>query len=143
LSIYLLDVNLLLALTDPMHIHHDIAHGWFEVTGAAGWATCPLTENGFVRVASHPQYPNRPGDAGTVLGILRRFCAAGGHHFWPADISIRDVIESGQIVTHARITDIYLLGLAVHRDAKLATLDTRIPARAIAGGADALELISA
>jgi uncharacterized protein len=54
---YLLDVNLLLALTDPMHVHHEQAHRWFASKGDLSWATCPLTENGFVRVASHPSYP--------------------------------------------------------------------------------------
>ena len=61
MSTYLLDDNLLLALTDPMHIHHDVALRWFADAGAAAWATCPLTENGFVRIASHPRYRNRPG----------------------------------------------------------------------------------
>ncbi|MDO9124550.1 MAG: VapC toxin family PIN domain ribonuclease, partial [Deltaproteobacteria bacterium] len=62
MTTYLLDVNLLLALSDPMHIHHELAHRWFAEKGHQAWATCPLTENGFIRIASHPNYPNRPGD---------------------------------------------------------------------------------
>ncbi|MBP1742910.1 MAG: domain protein family protein, partial [Deltaproteobacteria bacterium] len=67
MTIYLLDINLLLALSDPMHIHHPLAHRWFAEKGQHAWATCPLTENGFIRIASHPNYPNRPGDVTAVL----------------------------------------------------------------------------
>jgi len=140
---YLLDINLLLALSDPMHVHHEAAHRWFAETGSQAWATCALTENGFVRIASHPRYPNRPGEAATVLEILRQFCAAAGHHFWTEDISIRDLIRPDAFVTHAQITDVYLRGLAVHKGGKLATLDQRLPVKATQGGSEALELITA
>jgi hypothetical protein len=141
LTTYLLDVNLLLALADPMHVHHDSAHRWFEDVGSRDWATCPITENGFVRVASHPRYPNRPGDVATVLAILRQLCAAAGHHFWPEEVSIRDLIGADSVITGAQITDVYLLGLAVQRCGKLATLDRRLPAAAVQGGSQALELV--
>lgn len=139
---YLLDVNLLLALTDPMHVHYDAAYRWFSGAGRQAWATCPITENGFVRIASHPRYPNRPGDTTAVLAILRQLCSAGGHQFWPAEISIRDLLVPGQIITHAQITDVLLLGLAVHKGGKLATLDQRLSVSAVRGGAAALELVS-
>jgi uncharacterized protein len=138
---YLLDVNLLLALTDPMHIHHEPAHNWFVTAGHRAWATCALTENGFIRIASHPNYPNRPGDVTAVLALFRRLRETPGHHFWPDDISILQILETDAIITHAQITDIYLLGLAVHKKGKLATLDQRIPAQAVRGGRKALELI--
>jgi uncharacterized protein len=138
---YLLDVNLLLALSDSMHIHHDAAHRWFAATGSSAWATCALTENGFVRIASHPRYPNRPGDVTTVVALLRRFCALDGHHFWPEDISLRELLMPGAIITHNHITDVYLLGLAVYHDGKLATFDRHIPAVAVDGGETALEII--
>ena len=141
MTTYLLDVNLLLALTDPMHIHHQLAHCWFAEKGQQAWATCALTENGFVRIASHPHYPNRPGEATFVLAILRQLCEAPGHQFWTDDISIRQILEADAIITHAQITDIYLLGLAVHRNGKLATLDQRIPSQAVRRGRKALELI--
>ena len=140
---YLLDVNLLLALTDPMHVHHEGAHAWFAETGRSAWATCPLTENGFVRIASHPRYPNRPGDAGAVLAILGELCATGGHKFWSEDVSIRDLVRPGVIVTHAQVTDIYLLGLAVSKGGRLATLDRRLPTAAVEGGPGAVELVVA
>ena len=138
---YLPDVNLLLALSDPMHIHHESAHRWFAAKGQQAWATCPLTENGFVRIAGHPNYPNRPGDVTAVLAILRQFCETPGHHFWTEDISILEILEPNAIITHAQITDVYLLGLAVHKRGKLATLDQRIPVNAVRGGRKALELI--
>jgi uncharacterized protein len=141
MTTYLLDVNLLLALTDPMHIHHESAHHWFVEKGQQAWATCPLTENGFIRIASHPNYPNRPGDVAAVLAIFRQLREAPGHRFWPDDISILQILESDLIVTHAQITDVYLLGLAVHKRGKLATLDQRIPVAAVRGGRKALELI--
>ena len=140
---YLLDVNLLLALSDPMHVHHEAAHRWFGQMGMYSWATCPITENGFVRIASHVKYPNRPGDVATVMAILRDFCRGEGHHFWEEDVSLRDLLLPGTVITHNHITDVYLLGLAVHRGGKLATLDQNIPAAAIQDGPDALALINA
>jgi hypothetical protein len=141
MTTYLLDVNLLLALTDPMHIHHESAHRWFMEKAQQAWATCPLTENGFIRIASHPNYPNRPGDVAAVLAIFRRLCDVSGHHFWSDDVSILRILESDPIITHAQITDVYLLGLAVHKRGKLATLDQRIPVDAVRSGRKALELI--
>lgn len=138
---YLLDVNLLLALSDPMHVHHEAAHRWFAEEGQQSWATCPITENGFVRIASHPNYPNRPGDVVAVLAILRLLGEAHGHQFWTDDVSILDILEPGAIITHAQITDVYLVGLAVHRKGRLATLDQRIPADAVRGGREAVTVI--
>lgn len=139
---YLLDINLLLALSDPMHVHHESAHIWFAETGQRAWATCPLTENGFIRIASHPNYPNRPGDVPAVLAIFRRLCEAPGHRFWSEDVNILQILEPAAIITHAQITDVYLLGLAVHKSGKLATLDRRIPAATVRGGRQALEIIA-
>lgn len=142
MTTYLLDVNLLLALLDPMHIHHEPAHRWFADKGHQAWATCPLTENGCIRIASHPSYPNRPGGVPAVLDIFRRLSQAPGHHFWSEDISIIQILDPDAVITHAQITDVYLLGLAVHKKGKLATLDQRIPSQAVRGGSTALELIT-
>ena len=111
--------------------------------GELAWATCPLTENGFVRFASHPNYPIRPGDVAAVLGLLHRLCRAEGHQFRTQDISIRDILRSDAVVSHTHLTGVYLLGLAVHRNGVLATLDQRLPAGKVEGGAAALELIPA
>jgi len=142
MSSYLLDINVLLALSDPMHLHHDAAHRWFAAVGSPSWATCPLTENGFVRIASHPSYPNRPGDAPAVLSLLHQLCALAGHVFWPAAVSMRDILQPGAAFTHSQVTDLYLLGLASERGGKLATFDQRITPTAVRGAAAALELIS-
>ena len=141
MTTYLLDINMLLALTDPMHVHHEPAHQWFAEAGHQAWSTCPLTENGFVRIASHPKYPNRPGDVPAMLSILRQLCESPGHYFWTEDLSILEILEPDAIITHAQITDVYLLGLAVRNKGKLATLDQRIPVDAVRGGRQAIELI--
>ena len=141
MTIYLLDINLLIALMDPMHVHHEHAHRWFAAKGQQAWATCPLTENGFVRIAGHPNYPNRPGDVLAVISILRQVCESPGHHFWAEDLRILEILEPDAIITHAQITDVYLLGLAVRNKGRLATLDRRIPVNAIRDGYQALELI--
>lgn len=143
MTAYLLDVNVLLALSDPMHVHHEVVHRWFAATGRSAWATCPVTENGFVRIASHPSYPNRPGDAAAVLAILRRFCALDGHRFWPDAVSLRDVLKPGAVVTHTQVTDMFLLGLAAHNGGWLATFDGRVAAASISGGEEALAVIPA
>lgn len=106
MTVYLLDINVLLALSDPSHVHHDVAHNWFAITGRDAWATCPLTENGYVRIASHPKYPNRPGDVVTALNLLRQFCMLGGHHFWPDEVTLRDWSISQSHITHGHVTDI-------------------------------------
>jgi hypothetical protein len=126
-----------------MHIHHESAHRWFAKEGRKAWATCPLTENAFVRIASHPNYPNRPGDTAAVLDILRRLCQAPGHRLWPDDISIRDYLDPTVVITHNLITDMYLVCLAVQRKGKLATFDRRISDEAVRGARNALELIPA
>ena len=139
---YLLDVNVLLALSDPMHLHHEVAHRWFALGSKASWATCPLTENGFVRVASHPSYPNRPGDAPVVVSLLRQLCALEGHSFWFDTVSIRDLHPDASL-THNQVTDAYLLALAVAQGGKLATFDKRIAPAMVRGGDEALELLKA
>ncbi len=141
MTTYLLDVNVLLALSDPMHIHHEAAHRWFTKTGKQSWATCPITENGYVRIASNPRYPNRPGSPAAVMGLLRQFCSLAGHQFWPANISMRDLLPPNAVVGHNHLTDVYLLGLALHHRGRLATLDQRIPATLLENGIEALELI--
>lgn len=141
MTVYLLDVNLLIALSDPMHIHTDPAHRWFDESGKQAWATCPITENAFVRIISHPRYPNAVVDVRAAIEMLRALAGAPGHTFWSDDVSLASVVARDALVTNAQLTDVYLLGLAIHHGGKLATLDQRIPARAIRGGRDALEVV--
>ena len=131
----LLDVNVLVALFDPDHVHHEVAHEWFAGTGRAGWATCPLTEAGFLRVLSNPAYGGTVIRASDLAGRLRRFCGSGGHVFWPDEVSLLDesVFDLSRSAGHRQLTDIYLLGLAHARGGCLATLDRAIPIRAVRG----------
>jgi hypothetical protein len=70
-------------------------------------------------------------------------CALEGHAFWGDEISFRDLVPAGAVLTHAHITDVYLLGLALHREARLATLDRRLPDHILPGGNTALEIVPA
>ncbi|BCH33708.1 DNA-binding protein [Mesorhizobium sp. L-8-10] len=141
--IYLLDVNVLIALIDPGHIAHDDAHRWFELAGQASWATCPITENGVMRIVGSPKYPNSPGSPPLVADIVKRLRALPGHQFWPDDASLvssRD-IDTDRIRTSAQVTDTYLLSLAKSNGGQLATFDRKLSPDAVKGGKAALHLI--
>jgi toxin-antitoxin system PIN domain toxin len=140
---FLLDVNVLIALIDPAHISHDPAHRWFGERGQAAWATCPLTENGVIRIVGHPKYPGTPGSPATVAAIVANLRTLAGHVFWPDDISLvgEARINPKKILTSGQVTDTYLLALAVVHDGQLATFDRRLSANAVRGGKAALHLI--
>jgi hypothetical protein len=142
---FLLDVNVLVALIDPAHVSHDAAHRWFQTEGAAAWATCPLTENGVIRIVGHPKYPNTPGSPADVAAIVTRMRSLPGHAFWPDDISLVGAshVDAAQIRTPGQVTDTYLLALAVAHGGALATFDRRLSPTAVAGGKAALHLIPA
>ena len=129
----LLDVNVLIALFDPGHVHHDAAHDWFADNRARGWATCPISENGFVRILANPTSGiemRLPG----ILKSLRTFCASGYHAFWPDAVSLRDdMFDLSFAPGHRQLTDVYLLGLAVRNNGRLATFDQGIPLKAVKG----------
>jgi hypothetical protein len=133
--IALLDVNVLVALFDPDHVHHEVAHDWFADRGRRAWATCPLTELGFVRVLSNPAYGGSVTRATDLMARLRRFCKSGGHVCWPDVVSLRDeaVFDCSHVASHRQVTDVYLLGLAHSRGGVLATFDRGIPLRAVRG----------
>jgi toxin-antitoxin system PIN domain toxin len=141
--IHLLDVNLLIALLDRNHVHHEAASDWFNQVGRRGWATCPITENGFLRILSSSSYPIALESADSVLDLLRSFCSQKGHHFWPDNISLLEVTNnfSADAITSRDITDVYLLALAVRNNGKFATFDRRIPTDLIVGGPERLLLI--
>jgi uncharacterized protein len=140
---FLLDVNLLIALIDPTHVGHEAAHQWFTATGAASWATCPLTENGVIRIVGHPRYPNSSGSPAAAAPLVTRLRALPGHVFWKDDFSLieSDLIDVGQIATPAQVTDTYLLALAVANNGQLATLDRRLSPAAVRRGRAALHVI--
>lgn len=140
---YLLDVNLLIALVDPAHIQHDEVHTWFSRVGRKSFATCPITENGLLRIVGHPKYPNSPGPPGTVAGALTAIRALPGHAFWADSISLADsqFADASLLSSHAWVTDSYLLALARANKGKLATLDRKLATEVVADGEAALALI--
>ncbi len=131
----LLDVNVLVALFDPDHVHHDLAHDWFAEQRPSGWATCPQTENGFVRVLANPAYAGSLPRTTELIDRLRTFRASGGHEFWQDDVSLTDasLFIPSMLAGHRQLTDIYLLGVAMRRAGCLATFDRTIPVRAVRG----------
>lgn len=134
----LLDVNALVALAWDSHIHHAATRNWFAANGASGWATCPLTESGFVRVSSNPiVLPSAIGvdDARGVLASLR---AAGSHRFLLDDVSMTDG-DLPPVVGHRQVTDAHLLTLARRHGIRLITFDSGVHAL---GGPD-VELLTA
>jgi len=131
----LLDLNVLVALFDPDHVHHEPAHEWFAENRRAGWATCPLTENGLVRVLSNAAYSPAHETPAVIVRRLREFADSGQHVFWADDVSLRDprLFAWAAPGRHRQVTDIYLLGLATRWDGRLATLDRGIPVSAVTG----------
>jgi len=143
-SRFLLDVNVLIALIDPVHIRHDRAHEWFAATGQDAWATCPITENGVLRIVGHARYSNSPGTPAAVAELLSILRAHPGHEFWSGDLSILDRhwIDHTRLLDSGQITDTYLLALACANGGELATFDRRLVTDAVIGGSKALHLIT-
>ncbi len=142
----LLDVSVLIALFDPSHVHHEMAHDWFADQKADGWATCAITENGLVRILTSPTFTNPPHRAATIIPMLATLRASGGHVYWPDTISLCDekVFDPAYIRGPKQVTDVYLLGLAVSAGGALATFDRSIHLGAVKGATrDHLLVISA
>ncbi|RLK52369.1 TA system VapC family ribonuclease toxin [Microbacterium telephonicum] len=141
MTAHLLDVNVVIALIDPLHTHHDRAHDWFGARGGAPWHSCPIVQNGVLRVVSNPRYPNTQ-PAPTVLASLASLTARGDHAFLPDSVSLLDGgVRADRLLAGAQVTDTYLLHLAVARSVMLATFDRRLVTSAVPGGADALFVI--
>ncbi len=140
---YLLDVNVLIALIDPAHVAHDDAHDWFANEGHTSWASCPITENGVVRILGNAKYPNSPGSPAVVAGIVEQLRTLPGHNFWAEDFSLvgSDAIDASRVLTSAQVTDTYLLALAKVRGGQLATFDRRLSVNAVKDGKATLHLI--
>ena len=131
----LLDVNVLVALFDPDHIHHEVAHDWFADRRERGWATCPLTENGFLRTVARLPRTQEPIVVSTLAHSVRTFTSSGHHEFWTDAVSLIDerLFDTALVRGHQRLTDIYLLGLAVKRNGTLATFDQKVAIAAVKG----------
>ena len=128
MSVYLLDVNVLVALSWANHEQHEAASNWFRTHQRSGWATCPLTQAGFVRVSSNPRvFPDAPPPA-KVLEILETNLGHASHRFWKMDIGLNDAISpfADRFVGHQQTTEAYLLGLAIHKGGILASFDSSL-----------------
>jgi len=128
----LLDVNVLIALLDADHSLHGHATQWFGSHARAGWASCPITENGCVRIMSHPGYPN----ALPVRAVIERLVDASAstfRAFWPDDISLLDaqVADPARIHGPRQLTDLYLLALAVRHGGQFVTFDGSVSVDAV------------
>ncbi len=143
MNAFLLDVNVLIALIDPTHLEHDRAHNWFAEHAMANWATCPITENGVLRIVSNPRYPNSQGSPAAVATLLTQLRALPGHNFWPDDLSLLNPrhIDPTRLLESTQITDSYLLALAHTHGGRLATFDRRLNTNAVLHGTHALHLI--
>lgn len=130
----LYDVNVLIALFDPQHTQHGKAKAWHAGVGRSGWATCPITQNGLMRIVSQPRYTN-PASVAELLKLLNKATAAATHQFWPDDISLATtgMLNPKVALTSGALTDLYLLALAVKQSGCLVTLDTRISREAVVG----------
>lgn len=130
----LLDVNVLIALLDAGHIHHRLATQWLGSHLDSGWASCPITQNGCLRILSQPAYPG----AQPVAQVVQRLAEAvahPSHEFWADSLSLLDptVLKGWTLTGHRQVTDAYLLALAVHRQGCFVTFDARVPLSAVVG----------
>lgn len=147
MSIALLDVNALLALLLENHMFHAKIAKWFAGRKDRGWATCPITQQGFVRIVSNPAYVRPAATVRSAIDLIQTTTEVNTyHHFWSdtlalanLDATIRQCLRG-----HKQMTDAYLLSLAIHHRGKLVTFDTRMVALAPVGSEarDALEILS-
>ncbi len=130
----LLDVNVLIALLDSDHSLHRPARDWFSRNAPNGWTSCPITQNGCVRIMSHPSYPNAL-PVRAVMERLREATQNPYHEFWADHVSLLDphVADVGRIHGPRQLTDLYLLALAVSRGGRFVTFDAGLPMSAIEG----------
>lgn len=138
---YLLDVNVLLALAWPNHVHYREASDWFREKGAGRFRTCPITQTGFVRISSNPAFTAEAVTPAEALELLRRICALPGHAFWPDDVSLVEVDPAPRPAGHRQVTDAYLLALTISHEGILATLDRGVMSVAAGRGPAAVEVI--
>lgn len=131
---YLLDVNVLVALHDLSHRHNAVVFDWFSQKRDGPWASCPITENGLVRVLSQPSYEASI-SSGLAAELLWQTIQDTDHRFWSDDVSIvaPGVIRYEHLIGHRQITDAYLLALTVAREGRLVTLDRAMPIDAVVG----------
>ncbi len=125
MAVCLLDVNALVALLWPAHVHHGAAQEWFQRRSRNGWATTPFTQAGFVRIVSNPAFSRDAVSPAEVVALLRANLGHRAHRFWPADLAVPEAFRSFgvRLVGHRQVTDAWLLSLALRHKGKLATFD--------------------
>jgi uncharacterized protein len=130
----LLDVNVLIALLDAAHIGHQKASAWLADHLGEGWASCPLTQNGCIRIMSQPAYPGALA-AAQVAQRLSEAAAHEAHVFWADSLSLLQpkVVDWRRVLGHRQVTDNYLLALAVHNGGRFVTFDARVDLSAVHG----------
>jgi toxin-antitoxin system PIN domain toxin len=140
----LLDINVLLALFDADHVDHAAARAWLAAEIGHGWASCALTQNGFLRVISQPRYPS-PVPPAEAVQRLRRATSGEHHEFWHCDLSVLDerLVDPTRIHGPRQVTDAYLLALAVSKGGRFVTFDGAVPRGAVPGaGRESLVVIA-
>ena len=130
----LLDVNVLIALLDAGHVHHGLAMSWLKSEIRHGWASCPLTQNGCIRIMSQPKYPGSIA-AAQVADRLAEAANSSDHEFWAADVNMlsEGVFDWTKVLGHRQVTDVYLLSLAARYGGRFVTFDRRIVLNAVKG----------
>lgn len=133
----LLDVDVLLALLDGEHVQHALATAWLDAEIHGGWASCPITQNGFVRIISQPRYASPVPTAAAALALARA-CGDGAHESWACDVSLLDpaVADTSRLLGPKQVTDCYLLALAVAHGGRLVTFDARVALDAVVGATE-------
>jgi toxin-antitoxin system PIN domain toxin len=123
---------MLLALLDASHVHHARAKEWMLAQAEPKWASCPLTQNGFVRIISQPSYP-APATVRQGASLLAHAASSTLHEFWPDDLSLLDESAFDYSMIHGpkQISDAYLLALACRRGGRLVALDRAISVQAV------------
>jgi hypothetical protein len=144
--IALLDVNLLVALAWPNHVHHAAAHRWFSARSRRGWATCSIVELGFIRVSSNARAIPAAVSPQEAMALLQRITALPGHRYWSDDVRFAESphVARSRVVGHQQVTDAHLVALAIRHGGCLATLDRGVRSLVPAGHSPdaAVEVVS-
>ena len=125
---FLLDVNVLIALSWPNHVHHQRAREWFELERDGFWATCPLTQSAFVRISANPVIVKEAVTPASSLQMLKLYTAHTDHVFWPDSIDWSSIDHPPVALLQGcrQVTDAYLVMLAHSKNGLLVTLDNRL-----------------
>jgi toxin-antitoxin system PIN domain toxin len=125
MTAFLLDVNVLIALLWPAHEGHLQAQHWFDRNSHEGWATCPFTQAAFVRIVTNPAFSSDAVTPQEAVKLLSSNLDNPSHRFWGDEISFVQAVQpfERRLKAHQQVTDAYLLGLAIHKKGKLATMD--------------------